>query len=122
MFKTSPTGRVLRDPPMQNIPMPKDVAARMVARLRLECFLKAYPDNATCWSKATDELPDMYVWLSDKLGLDSVGRDNCPTPSAWNTTYKAAIRRAFDQLSDQQVTEFSERFKERLDEAWKKDR
>jgi hypothetical protein len=78
----------------------------------LESFLAEFPDDATCWSKATDELPTMYQHLAKATGLPPVGRENCQTPSEWNTKYKAAIRRAFEKLSPQQIEDFKKSFDE----------
>ncbi len=78
---------------------------------RLENFLARFPDNAACWSKATDELPDMYLWLSEKgTRFPPVGRENCHTPAEWNQKYKAAIREAIDKIDEKRRREFAERF------------
>lgn len=84
-------------------------------RARLERFLGEFPDNATCWSQATDELPAMYRWISDDgKRFPVVGRDNCKTPAEWNQKYKAAIREGYDKLDHRLVREFEERFVEWL--------
>lgn len=73
---------------------------------RLEQFLAKFSDNPTSWSQATDELPELYNWIS-KNGrrFPSVGRDNCNTPAQWNQKYKAAIRSGFSQLDDKAKNE-----------------
>ena len=68
---------------------------------RLERFLAKFPDNATSWTQATDELPDLYCWISDDgARFPPVGRVNCLTPAEWNQKYKAAIRSGFAKLDD----------------------
>jgi hypothetical protein len=77
----------------------------------LETFLAGFPDEADSWAKATDELPDMYGWISaDGQRFPSVGRDNCRTPAEWNQKYKAAIRAGFAQLDKKTKDAFAKRF------------
>ena len=76
----------------------------------LERFLSEFPSNAKSWAQATDELPDLYVWLAEELHLPPVGRANCRTPSQWNTKYKAAIRAAVKKLNADQRRRFLQRF------------
>lgn len=83
-------------------------------RASLESFLASFPDDARSWAQATDELPTMYAWLAEQLGLAPVGRENCRTPSQWNTKYKAAIRGAVRSLTTEQRRRFDERFGEWL--------
>jgi hypothetical protein len=69
-------------------------------------FLDGFPDDTASWAEATDELPDLYAWLTKSWNeicgaemLLPVGRENCKTPSEWNQKYKAAIRRAMTEVS-----------------------
>jgi hypothetical protein len=86
-----------------------------VSEEKLEKFLAGFPDNATCWSQATDELPDMYRWISaDGARFPPVGRENCHTPAEWNQKYKAAIRAGYSQLNETDKEKFAQRFREWL--------
>lgn len=78
---------------------------------RLEQFLAKFSDNPTSWAEATDELPDLYRWIS-KNGerFPSVGRDNCHTPTEWNQKYKAAIRSGFSKLDNKMKAEMFDYF------------
>ncbi|WP_317899440.1 hypothetical protein [Aurantibacillus circumpalustris] len=86
----------------------------------LNAFLNKFPDDAKCWSKATDELPDLYYWMTQfynemnyenpAVYLKPVGRYDCKTPSERNTKYKLAIREAFKK--------FNESHKKSLTEAY----
>ncbi len=79
---------------------------------KLEKFLERFPENATKWWQATDELSDVYAWITSAYNeqhedepekhLKSIGRDNCKTPSEWNTKYKMAIREGIKKLSPRQ--------------------
>lgn len=81
---------------------------------RLETFLAQFPDDATGWEQATDELPDMVAWLGGKrIGCDA----SCSTPSEWNQKHKAVIRVKTKCLSAVQRTAFEGRFEQWLDEA-----
>lgn len=91
--------------------------------VRLNKFLAEFLDDAVSWTQATNELPDMYLWLMrvhnllllrDNDPLTPVGRDNCLTPSAWNRKYKEAIRIAFGRLDDNLVERFAQNFTEWL--------
>lgn len=78
---------------------------------RLERFLAQFPDDATSWAQATDELPDMYVWISERgKRFPPVGRENCHTPAEWNQKYKAAIRECFAKLELVEQESFALRF------------
>ncbi len=68
---------------------------------RLARFMEEFPSKAKSWAQATDELPDVYYEMSDRgERFSPVGKINCKTPSEWNTKYKAAIWKAFKQMSD----------------------
>lgn len=93
---------------------PRDVIFnRHPLPLALETFLAQFPDNAESWAQATDELPDMYRWIS-KNGerFPPVGRENCRTPAEWNQKYKAAIREHFNDLSDVEKDELFKTFEQ----------
>lgn len=89
---------------------------------KLGAFLDKFPDNATSWSQATSELPDMYEWITSSFNqwredepeshLKPVGRDNCKTPSDWNKKYKEAILIGLNKFNADQKNKFAERFKE----------
>lgn len=85
---------------------------------KVERFLAKFPDNATSWSRATEEISDMYVWICDyfketlERTLPEVGRDNCKTPAQWNQKYKAAIRNGLEELNDVGKDSFYARFKD----------
>lgn len=71
---------------------------------RLARFLKRFPNNARSWAEATDEPKDIYYEMSERgTRFPPVGRENCRTPSEWNTKYKAAIWRAFAKMSDREL-------------------
>lgn len=87
----------------------------------LENFLNKFPDDATTWDQATDELPDMYHWMTqylndvrEKVILMPVGRGNVKTPSEWNTKYKAAIRKALSLFDDHEKEAFYRKFQSML--------
>ncbi len=73
---------------------------------KLEQFLSEFPDDPTSWAQATDELPDLYRWISkDGARFPAVGRYSCETPTEWNQKYKAAIRTGFAKLDDKTKAE-----------------
>lgn len=89
---------------------------------KLGNFLDKFPDNTTSWAQATDELPDMYQWMTsmfnewhedeESIHFKPVGRDKCKTPSEWNKKYKEAILLGLNKFTADQRNKFAERFKE----------
>lgn len=81
----------------------------------LELLFSKFPDNATSWRQATDELADFYNYMrfSTDSKLEPVKRRDMKTPSEWNTKYKAAILTAFDKLNDYEKKEIRKHF-----ESW----
>ena len=85
-------------------------------------FLDTFPDNATNWGQATQELSDMYHWMTEMWNeenedntskhLKPVGVRKMKTPSEFNTKFKAAILKAFDLFDDRLKKDFFERFGE----------
>ncbi len=82
---------------------------------RLTRFLKGFPSNTTSWAQATDELPTVYVEMSDGgTRFPPVGKISCKTPSEWNTKYKAAIWKAFKQMSDHDLERIDRHYEGRF--------
>lgn len=85
-------------------------------------FLDKFPNDAKSWQYATDELPDMYMWMTDtfnewhednpEMWLKPVGRDNCKNPSEWNTKYKTAILAGLEKFKPHQKDKFANEFSE----------
>lgn len=70
----------------------------------LENFLAKFPDDATSWAQATEEIREILYWMQEAHDFDDtipvVGKDNCKTPAEWNQKYKAAIREGWKNLTD----------------------
>lgn len=87
---------------------------------KLDKFLDKFPNDSKSWSQATEELADMYVWITDnfnewnednsEIWLKPVGRKNCKTPSEWNTKYKAAIIEGLSKMKNHQKDKFAKEF------------
>ena len=78
---------------------------------KLETYLANFPDNATCWSQATDEIRDlcyqtrlMYnecvldVCESDAGYVEGLNFRSFTKPSQWNTQGKKFINKYFYKL------------------------
>jgi len=92
-------------------------------KIAIEKFLSQFPDNATCWSQATDEVRDMARearQIYNDLDLN-VTEDECldlgkglqpldfrsfNKPSEWNTQSKKFILDTFDKMSGQAKASF----------------
>lgn len=73
-------------------------------------FLSKFPDNADCWSKATDEVRDLARWFkehyndSDLVQTDKAKElapckfDTFKTPSCWNREGKLYIMQVWDLM------------------------
>src|SRR6187401_1525170 len=67
--------------------------------MTLSKFLKQFPDNATSWAQATDEVRDISRWSRETLlSVDNLDvPQECfhyfPTPEAWNRFGKNSIYR-----------------------------
>ncbi len=84
---------------------------------KLEKFLATFPDDAKSWSQATQEISDMYHWMTTQYNewmetetLKPVGMKTLKTPSEWNTKYKNAIRAAIKLFDKDQKKKFYEQF------------
>lgn len=95
---------------------------------QIEKFLAKFPDNATCWSQATDEIRDLartakeiYNELELSLtdvevevgkGLQPLNFRSFSKPSQWNTLGKQYILDTFDKMGDRAKRIFFNRFSE----------
>jgi len=90
---------------------------------KIEKFLKKFPDNATSWKEATDEIRDMArtakeyynelvldVLKDDEKALKPLDFKSIKTPSEWNKKGKEYIRNVFNKLNTQGKEEFIEYF------------
>ena len=90
-----------------------------------EAFLAKFPDNATSWAKATDEVRDIARTAKEYyngITLDVLEEDpkamqpwdfrRLKTPSEWNTKGKKYIRTAYGMMNAQAREQFLERFKD----------
>lgn len=84
---------------------------------KIENFISKFPDNATCWSQATDEIRDLARTAKEyynEIDLDLLseeveeGQGQQPlnfralkTPSEWNTQGKVYIREVWTLMSEQ---------------------
>lgn len=85
-------------------------------------FLSLFPDNATKWSQATDEVRDFARWSKEYINefdLDllqeevEAGKGRQPldftkldTPSKWNTQSKKYVYESMQLMSDNTLTRF----------------
>ena len=89
---------------------------------RIETFLSQFPDNATKWGQATDEVRDMArlskeyynemdldVLADDPKALKPLDFKALKTPSEWNTKGKKYIRDTFNKMSSNTQKEFGNR-------------
>jgi hypothetical protein len=95
----------------KNSQLPKDI----------ESFLSKFPDNATSWKNATDEIRDIsrtakeyYNELDLGLSGDKLHETNAlnfrelKTPSDWNTKGKQHINNIYSKMSDNTKKQFLE--------------
>lgn len=96
-------------------------------RTKIVKFLEQFPDNATCWSQATDEVrylarsaKEYYNEVDLNLSSDEVeaGQGQQPlnfraiqTPAEWNIKGKKYILEVFDKMSQQAKEQFFETHK-----------
>lgn len=85
-------------------------------RNQIEKFLAKFPDNAICWSQATDEIRDLARTakeiyneieldlteneIEDGKGLQPLNFRSFNKPSQWNTLGKQYILDTFDKMGD----------------------
>lgn len=96
-------------------------------KTKIEKFLSQFPDNATSWAQATDEVRDLargakeiYNEIDLNLtdyeaithGLQPLNFWAFDYPSQWNTEGKKYILTTFDKMSQKAKTEFYNRFKD----------
>lgn len=87
----------------------------------IQNFLTQFPDTATCWSQATDEIRDLareakeiYNEIDLNLTSDEYETKGQPaldfrsfkTPAQWNTQGKQYILMVFDKMSAQAKEQF----------------
>lgn len=90
---------------------------------KAEKFLSNFPDNATSWAQATDEIRDMArtakdyyneitldVSSEDPKGLKPLDFKKLKTPSQWNTQGKKYIRDAYKKMNADARQQFLDRF------------
>lgn len=90
---------------------------------KMQSFLNKFPDNATSWTQATDELRDMThdvrtsynelvlnVDEDDPKAIDSLDFRSFKTPSEWNTKAKKQITELWDKLPVSEREIFIERY------------
>lgn len=71
-----------------------------------------FPPDATCWSRATDEVRDMARWARETLNLGEEYAANFrafTTPSQWNRAGTDAIVRFYERMSEAQRVKFVNR-------------
>lgn len=98
---------------------------------KLDKFFKQFPDDATSWRYATDELRDMargareiYTemdldmltdeWEKNPDAPQPLDFDKLKTPAEWNSKSKAYILDTLDKMSDDAKDSFGREFKEWL--------
>jgi hypothetical protein len=80
---------------------------------KLNDFINQFPDNATNWSQATDEIRDLCrgcresynelvlnVVEGEKGYIDALDFRSFKTPSQWNTEAKKMIRTLWAKMDD----------------------
>lgn len=83
---------------------------------KLKKFFDKFPNDATAWEFATDELRDMARFikeLNNDLSTNKVEALNFKefkTPSEWNAKSKEYILNVFDKLDEYGKNEFMEYF------------
>lgn len=93
----------------------------------IERFLAKFPDNATSWDKATDEIREIArtareyyngitldVLEEDPKALQPLDFRSFKTPSQWNTQAKKFIRDTYAKMNDQTKIQFNEMVGERF--------
>ena len=89
---------------------------------KLETYMAKFPDNATSWRQATDEMRDLArrvrmaynelvlkVTDPDEQGIEAINFKMIATPSEWNTKAKQQIRILWGPLSprtQEQITKY----------------
>lgn len=92
----------------------------------LENFLAKFPDNASNWTQATDEIRDLartakeyyneidldltQTEVEEGQGLQPLDFRAIKTPAEWNSKGKAYILSTFDLMSERTKIQFMERF------------
>ena len=78
----------------------------------LDVFLAKFPNKATSWALATDEVKDMAIEVREiLLGMPTYSFGRPDTPSDWNTIYKAFIELGWGAMNEKQKRRFYARFK-----------
>jgi hypothetical protein len=78
----------------------------------VEKFLAKFPDTATSWKDATDELRDIarisreYIGEFDGIEVDAIDYHSLKTPAAWNMTSKDYIRHNMERMSKNTFNQF----------------
>lgn len=86
----------------------------------LEKFISKFPDNATSWRYANDEIRDIcktlreYLKEYDNIDVEPLDYKSFKTPSEWNVNSKDFIRVNIKKLSKNTL----ERFLKDLDETF----
>lgn len=88
-------------------------AKRTELTAKLENFLATFPDNATSWREATDEIRDLAYKIrstyneltldvieGDEGYIESLNYTNFRTPAEWNTGTKKQIRNLWTKMND----------------------
>ena len=81
-------------------------------------FLKQFPKDTESWGKATDELPDLHKWMSNRYNEDAPAKpyrfdfeNKSWTPSVRNTRHRDGIEKLLDLMDDKQIADVNERFR-----------
>jgi hypothetical protein len=89
---------------------------KMSTNNELKNFLARFPNNATCWSKATDEVRDLARWSRETLEeldgviVEPINFREIGTPADWNTKGKAYIMANLKKMSNAAKSEFLKMF------------
>jgi hypothetical protein len=79
---------------------------------KLEVYFKQFPDDATSWRQATDEIKDiarasrMALNDIDNKEIEPLDFKSLTTPSEWNTKGKEYTRESIKMMSDDAKSEF----------------
>jgi hypothetical protein len=84
---------------------------------KIQIFLSKFPDNATSWAHATDEIRDISrasreFLEEDNVAVNAVNFASFKTPAEWNTEGKKSIVANIALMSPSTRTEFTNWFTE----------
>ena len=80
----------------------------------IQTFLAQFPDDATSWKQATDEVRDLARFAADfvseyeRTNIKRLDFNTLKTPSDWNSVGKAYIMSAISGMSNNTLKRFLE--------------